>query len=163
MPICDKSINTEISNDYTLPDYLPEIRRILRVGVSPMPPAKYISGNSAEFNGGVDYDLLYVGSDGAIHSAPLNAEYAFSVPLEISSDFDLNEGVLSLCKLSECGVTSRVSSPRRLNIKCRLCANIKVELCDEKKICLKNSFSAGNITATSENSALAGAIGSVAR
>ncbi len=125
MPVCDKVINTEISNDYTLPDYLPEIRRILRVCVSPMPPAKYISGSSAEFSGAIDYTLLYVGADGAIHSAPLTAEYNFNAPLDLTSDFDLGEGVISVCRINEETLTTRVSAPRKLTIKCRLSAQVK--------------------------------------
>ena len=125
MPVCDKVISTEISNDYTLPDYLPEIRRILRVSASPMPPAKYISGSSAEFSGSIDYSLLYVGADGAMHSAPLAAEYSFNAPLELTSDFDLGEGVITVCKINEDSLTTRVSAPRKLNIKCRLSARVK--------------------------------------
>ena len=125
LPICDKIINTEISNDYTLPDYQAEIRRILRVGVSALPPAKFISGSSAEFNGVIDYDLVYVGSDGGVYSAPLSAEYSFTVPLEISSNFDLNEGVISICKVTDDTTTARVSAPRKLSIKSRLSADVK--------------------------------------
>lgn len=125
MPICDKTINTEISGDYTLPDYQAEIRKVLRVGVSILPPTKFISGNSAEFGGVVDYDLVYVGADGGIYSAPLSTEYGFTAPLEISSDFDLNEGVITVCKINDDTTTARVSAPRRLSIKCRLSARVK--------------------------------------
>lgn len=125
MPICDKTINTEISGDYTLPDYQAEIRKVLRVGVSVLPPTRFISGNSAEFGGVVDYDLVYVGADGGIYSAPLSAEYSFTAPLEISSDFDLNEGVITVCKINDESTTARVSAPRRLSIKCRLSSKVK--------------------------------------
>ena len=125
MPICDKTINTELSNDYTLPDYQAEIRKVLRVGVSVLPPTKYISGNSAEFGGVVDYDLIYVGADGGVYSAPLSAEYSFTAPLDLSSDFDLGEGVVTVCKIGDDSATARVSAPRRLSIKCRLSAHVK--------------------------------------
>ena len=125
MPICDKTINTEISGDYTLPDYQAEIRKVLRVGVSVLPPTRFVSGNSAEFGGVVDYELIYVGADGGIYSAPLSAEYGFTAPLEISSDFDLNEGIITVCKINDENTTARVSAPRRLSIKCRLCARVK--------------------------------------
>ncbi len=125
MPICDKIISTELSDDYTLPDYQAEIRKVLRVGVAIMPPTKFISGNSAEFCGVIDYDLVYVGADGGIYSAPLSAEYSFTAPLEISSDFDLNEGVIAVCKINDDSTTARVSAPRRLSVKCRLSARVK--------------------------------------
>lgn len=125
MPICNKTISTEISNDYTLPDYQAEIRKVLRVGVSVLPPTRFVSGNSAEFGGTLDYDLVYIGADGGIYSAPLSAEYGFSAPLEISGDFDLNEGVITVCKMNDESITARVSAPRRLSIKCRLTADVK--------------------------------------
>lgn len=125
MPLCERTVTTELSNDYTLPDYQPEIRRILRVGTSVIPPAKYIGGSNAEFNGNIDYNLLYVGADGALYSAPLSAEYAFSAPLELSSEFDLNEGVIVLCDSMDESVTVRVSAPRKLSIKCRLVSRVR--------------------------------------
>ena len=125
MPLCDRTVTTELSNDYTLPDYQPEIRRILRVGTTVIPPAKYIGGSNAEFNGNIDYNLLYVGADGALYSAPLSAEYAFSAPLELSNEFDLNEGVIVLCDSMDESVTVRVSAPRKLSIKCRLVSRVR--------------------------------------
>ncbi len=125
MPLCDKTISVELSNDYTLPDYQPEIRRILKVLPSILPPAKYIGGNNVELNGTIDYNMLYVGADGGIYSAPLSAEYALSAPLEITSDFDLNEGVTVICDMCDENITARVSAPRRVGIKCRICARVR--------------------------------------
>ncbi len=125
MPLCDKTLSTEISSDYTLPDYQPEIRRILRVNAQILPPAKYVGGNNAELSGTVDYNLLYIGSDGALYSAPLSSEYSMTVPLDISSDFDLNEGVVLIADISDENITTRVSAPRKLSIKCRLACRIK--------------------------------------
>ena len=50
MPVCDRVSATEISNDYTLPDYQSEIRRVLYVGTSVLPPAKYVSTGGAEIS-----------------------------------------------------------------------------------------------------------------
>ena len=125
MPLCNKTITAEMANDYTLPDYLPEIRRILRVTASILPPARYVEGKEIEFNGSADYHLLYIGSDGALYSAPLSAEYSFSAPLDITGDFDLNEGITVLTDISEDSITSRVTAPRKLSIKCRICAHVR--------------------------------------
>lgn len=125
MPLCDKTISAELSNDYTLPDYQPEIRRILKVVPSILPPAKYIGGANVELNGTIDYNMLYVGADGGIYSAPLSAEYALSAPLDITNDFDLNEGVSVLCDICDNTITSRVSAPRKVGIKCHISANVR--------------------------------------
>ena len=46
-------IFTETSGDYILPDYLPEIRKILKVTSKVIPAGKFISGGKAEFAGTV--------------------------------------------------------------------------------------------------------------
>lgn len=125
MPVCDKVTVTECSDDFTLPDYQPEIRRLLHISASVLPPAKYIGGNNAEFNGTLDYQVLYVGSDGALYSVPLSAEYNFSCPLDAGSDFDINEGVLVFADMNAENVTSRVSAPRKLTIRCRLRSHVR--------------------------------------
>ena len=125
MPLCDRTIITEMANDYTLPDYLPEIRRILRVSPTILPPSRYIEGKEIELNGTADYHMLYIASDGGLYSAPLSAEYAFRAPLDITSDFDLNEGITVITDICEDSITSRVSAPRKLNVKCRLSARVR--------------------------------------
>ena len=59
MPLCESTVTQEVTGDYTLPDYQPEVRRVLHVGVQILPPAKYVSGNRVELNGNLDYTLLY--------------------------------------------------------------------------------------------------------
>lgn len=125
MPLCDRVISTELSGDYTLPDYLPEIRRILRVSPTVLPPSRYIEGKEIEFGGTADYHMLYIASDGGLYTAPLSSDYSFSAPLDITGDFDLNEGITVMTDIREESITSRVSAPRKLSIKCRLSAHVR--------------------------------------
>lgn len=118
--LCEKSTSCELSNDYVLPDYLPEIRRVLRVSASILPATKYIGGSRAEFCGSLDYRVLYVAQDGKLYSAPLAAEYSLSVPLEIPSSIDLGEGIILLCDAIPEGALARVSAPRKLTVKCKI-------------------------------------------
>ena len=92
LPLCNRIVTTEISNDYTLPDYQPEIRRVLTLRENVMPPAKYINGDAVELDGNVDYTLIYVGEDGEIYSAPLSAEYSFNMPFDAPRGLDRSEG-----------------------------------------------------------------------
>ena len=90
----ERSFGTEASGDFTLPDYQSEIRRILHVAQTVLPPAKYIGADAVEFNGTVDYQVIYVGMDGGMYSVPLSTEYSFNVPLERSAE--LVDGVTVL-------------------------------------------------------------------
>ena len=92
--LCDRQNVTELSGDFSLPDYQPEIKRLLRVKVTVSPPDKYIGAGNADFSGMIDYCILYAGNDGALYCANESQEYQFSVPLEGSSDFDLGDGLV---------------------------------------------------------------------
>lgn len=118
-PVCDRQAVTEVTGDFTLPDYQSEIRRILNVGYSVLPPARYVGAGSVEFNGNIEYQVLYVGVDGGLYTAPLTSEYAFDIPFE-GSVVELNEGITVFAHPSVQGITSRVSAPRRLSIRTRL-------------------------------------------
>ena len=40
VPINEKSVMTDLSGDFTLPDYHPVIKRLLKIGAAVLPPAK---------------------------------------------------------------------------------------------------------------------------
>lgn len=120
MPLLKREINTDISEEVSLPDYLPEIRKLLYVKESLLPPSKFISGRKIEISGIVDYSLVYLSGDGRICTAPASAEYSFSLPLENMSDFEISEGLTVLAHTVSEGSSVRVSAPRRLSVKSRL-------------------------------------------
>lgn len=124
LPMCDRTLTAEVSGDFTLPDYVPELRRLLSVTPTVLPPAKYVGSGRAELNGTVDFLLLYVGSDGELYSVPLSSEYSVQVPLEQMDSVDLNSGVCLLATPVCESVNTRVSAPRKLNLRCRLRAHV---------------------------------------
>lgn len=120
LPICDRVVSNEISGEYSLPDDQPEIRRLLSVIPTVMPPAKYVGNTQIEWSGTVDYQVMYVGADGGIYSVPLSSEYHTSLPIEASGEIDLGAGVLVFVTPTAETVTTRVSAPRKLSIRCRV-------------------------------------------
>lgn len=126
VPLYERSFGVEASGDFTLPDYQNEIRRILHVSETVLPPAKYVGDDSVEFNGTVDYQVIYVGGDGGVYSVPLSSDYSFSVPIENGANADAIEDVCVLCSVSAESVNTRVSAPRRLSIRSRLRPNVRI-------------------------------------
>lgn len=124
MPLSERTVTSELSNDYTLPDYQPEIRRLLYIGSTVLPPAKYVGGGNVELDGTVDYQILYIGGDGELHTAPLSASYGVHVPMENPSAFDLNEGVSVFANVQAENLTARVSAPRKLTVRCRMRSSV---------------------------------------
>ena len=125
MPLCDRNTSIDLSNDFTLPDYHSEIRRVLNVRGLATPASKYITSSGVEFSGNIDYNVLYVGADGELFSAPLDCEYRFTVPID-SDGFDFNEEVISCLDISLDNISVRLLAPRKLNVKCKLKAHTRV-------------------------------------
>ncbi len=126
MPLCDRQVMTELSGDFSLPDYQPEIKRLLRVQATVAPPDKYLGAGSAEFSGTVDYCILYAGNDQALYCFTQSEEYRFSVPVEGTADVDLNEGLVCEAEVLPDLAVGRVAGPRKLSVKCRLRARVKI-------------------------------------
>lgn len=124
LPLCDRTVTTDISGDFSLPDYQPEIKRLLRIRASVLPAGKYCGINEIDINGGINYFVLYTGNDDKLYCAPLNTEYSFSVPLD-GGNFS-SDDMICMCSTEVDSATGRVTAPRRLNIKCKLKSNIKV-------------------------------------
>ena len=123
IPLCERSVSVEISNDFTLPDYQQEIRRVLCIEAEPQPPSSYAGDSSAEFNGTVEIRLTYISADGTLCTAPLTTDYSFSVPYECDTQ---GGDVTALCSVYVDSATARVSAPRRLNMRLRLRPAVRV-------------------------------------
>lgn len=119
---CDKTISTELSGDFTLPDYQPEIKRLLRVGASVLPSSKYVGDRECELAGNIDYFLLYMGSDNAIYCAPLTGEYKINIPFSSGDgeDIDSLRATEVVATTVPDMISGRVCAPRKVSIKCRL-------------------------------------------
>ena len=126
VPICDRQTVTELSSDFSLPDYQPQIKRLLRVCATVSPPDQYVGSGRAEFSGTVDYSILYSGNDGALYCATERADYQLSVPVEMMADIDLNEGLVCDAEILPDVASGRVIAPRRLSVKCRLRSHVRL-------------------------------------
>ncbi len=118
VPINEKSTTTDLSTDFTLPDYQPEIKRLLKVNARVLPPTKYIGDSEGELSGNIDYYVHYIGSDNQIYCAPLSTEYKVTVPMDKNELTLVN--MTADAEISPDNVGGRVTSPRKLNVKCRL-------------------------------------------
>ncbi|MBQ3040052.1 MAG: LysM peptidoglycan-binding domain-containing protein [Clostridia bacterium] len=112
----DTQLNHEVSEEFSLPDYVPEIRKLLVVRACALPESKYISQTSAppmlEIAGTVTYSVIYTSEDGELCALPLNSSYEAKTP--ISS----NGSVFVDTEVESCN--ARVMAKRKLNIKTKL-------------------------------------------
>jgi hypothetical protein len=117
----EENIRSESSSEYTLPDYSPEIRKLLRVNTRLIPTRRYISLGKAEFSGNVLYNILYSGEDGTIAGTSFMGEYDFSCPIPADSG---SEPSLSCASAVE-SCTCRLVGPRRLSLRTRIRSDVR--------------------------------------
>ncbi|MBQ7761770.1 MAG: DUF3794 domain-containing protein [Clostridia bacterium] len=108
---------TEISEEFSLPDYVPEIRRVLTVLAQVLPESKYLqegqNGPTLDLGGSVTYSLIYTDDEGKLNAIPLNSNYETKIQLQVSPQYTLVDTTVD-------NVSYRVSAPRRLTIKSRV-------------------------------------------
>ena len=84
--LCDKKDTKEISTEYTLPDYLPDITKLLRVSARVETPSKYINSDSADYDGTIIYNIIYATSDGEIKNAEIKDDFSGNIALKTDID-----------------------------------------------------------------------------
>ena len=105
-------IPVEVGGDYTLPDYMPEVRRVLRVDCQAGITGRYPSGDKTEVGGDCRYYMLYTGENGQISSAPLNGSFECLIPMV--------EALGGQIPMTIEGVMCRPAGPRRVSMKANL-------------------------------------------
>lgn len=109
----------ELSDDFTLPDYMPAVGRVLSCSAIAGTPTLYLGGGSAEYAGGVRYSVLYESAeDSSLWCAELPSEYDI-----VLSDNALPKDPSALSYLPDAlaeNVSARVTAPRKLTLKSRV-------------------------------------------
>lgn len=108
-------LRTESTGEYSLPDYRPEIRRILGVSTRLLPSGQYLAGGRAELAGICAHTLLYSTADGSVAAVELTSEYSFVAP---ASDLASVHILPATVESSVC----RLLGPRKLSIRASLSA-----------------------------------------
>ncbi len=128
----------EAQGDFTLPDYMPQIRKIVRIDTTVIPSGKFIASNRAEFAGIVAYNLVYSDEEGALASTSLSSDYEFSVPMP-SEAGEYCVVCDSMAESTQC----RPSGPRKLSLKSSVKSSVHiycssaVECIADKELCLE--------------------------
>ena len=121
--VCDRVVGCELSEEFTLPDYRPEIRKLLRVTPTFAPPSVYAGAGRLEFGGGMSYRVLYCGEDGKLYSVDLPASYSFDTEME---DYPGTAGgVVAMADIVPDSVTGRVIAPRKIGIRTGISAHVR--------------------------------------
>lgn len=122
--VCNKTASIDVGGEFTLPEHLPEIRKLIKVEVRPSPASEFLSGGGLQLGGGMEYIAVYLGLDGLVYSASFPGEYNFSISLD--EGIGGTEGACVWSSVYPESAVSRVSGARRINVRCRLMAKATV-------------------------------------
>lgn len=111
---------TEVVYEYTLPDYFPDIKRILHVFSDVRKTGTYISDGKTEYEGCVNCAVLYRGEDKSLQCAEFKAEFSDVIQTKGASG--------NACDVSFApkNITLRALTPRKVSLKARIEAHTDV-------------------------------------
>ena len=121
---------TEVAQDFTLPDYRPEIRRVVGVRGTASLDGKYLSGEELEADGSVTWTVAYTDPEGRLCEAAETASFGARLPVKAPPSSDsgadgagggdrFGTGDLILTADAE-NTGCRVTGPRRFTCSARV-------------------------------------------
>lgn len=120
----DITHTTEVSGELTMPDYYPEIRKVISLWADAVPDSKYLSEGALETGGTLAFSLLYIGDDGTLTSVPYVTEYAQSV--NMGADFQGCAADVRVESFAE-GAVCRPLAPRTVSLKAKVKSRITAD------------------------------------
>lgn len=124
----DTSAVCDVTEDFVLPDYIPEVRRVIGVRTTVSADGKYLSGDELEADGGVTYNVMYVGGDGAICMTSQTSSYTGHVPLKAEDDRFTPQDILLTCTAEN--VNCRVTAPRKITLS----SKVRMKILSQKPV-----------------------------
>ena len=107
--------------DYTLPDYLPDAKKIVSYSVSPIPETRFSGNGNLEYSGNIYVRVLYSSENGEL------AGCSFSIPFDnrLTSD-GITEGVVDFITPKLISSSCRLQNPRKIKTALKLGCDIEV-------------------------------------
>ena len=130
-----QNIEKEISEEYILPDYLPDIRKILLVQAHTAKMGVYKEDKKASVSGEVLFNVIYLGDDGKIKCICRDNEFESSV----SSESIYDESFLKTNTRVK-SKSARALSPRKILLKAKVLTDFIVY----NKLCVYPRVIGGN-------------------
>ena len=128
VPYCDITVSDEVSEEISLADYYPEVRRIVSVSARVIPEGKFMSGNTVECDGAVSFIVTYLGEDRTLAAVPFTVAYSVPVELPECPENALPGEIYTDCTVDSSG--ARATDARKLSLK----AHLKVRVFGDMRI-----------------------------
>ncbi|MBQ1259903.1 MAG: DUF3794 domain-containing protein [Clostridia bacterium] len=130
----EKEDSKEINEEFVLPDYQPEVKKILTCREAVSLPSVSVEAGSVTAEGNLRFNVIYVGNDNDLYSAQFECGYSFSVP-GLPQDASISDAV----SVNAESVSAKAISPRRISVRGRLKALFAVQSKDGDEECITES------------------------
>ena len=118
------TLRFETVGDYTLPDYNTDVRRVLETKVEVVDSGCFVNGDDVDISGAVNYEVLYLDSDGELASCSFTTDFDTSV----KCNGENMAGCLANCRIDSYSV--RLVGPRRFSVKAQIATEVTFsEMC----------------------------------
>lgn len=104
----------ERNDDYILPDYISDIKKLVRCEASPVIHNTFNNGNSIQFEGEIIYNIIVICDDSTIKNIIFSSDFNFTTQAKADDEFDIRY----YADLDS--VQARITSPRKISCKGRL-------------------------------------------
>ena len=112
---CGQNLFFESSGEFTLPDYMPKVEKLLRTESKVLPPLRFVASNEVIMSGNVLHSLIYVGDEGEVSATVLPTKYEASIPFANKGE---EREVIAQPVLES--ASCRASAPRKVNVRSKL-------------------------------------------
>jgi len=116
--VIDKN-QKELTKEYILPDYLPDVSKILRSTAKISGFSQYMSSDNISCDAKISFFVVYSTDDGIIKSVEIPLESDISIAVDANEP--CQREIVPYIENPVC----RLQNPRKLALKCQICANIK--------------------------------------
>ncbi len=135
----------ESSCEYTLPDYMGDVKKILSVSATAIPSGKFVNDGAVEFSGIVSYDVLYADSDGKLTKIQASSDYDLSQ----ASDMEKYNDSLADCRVAASSL--RLSGPRKMTLRSSLVCTVRINESEDVS-CAGDALDMGDMLETATKS-----------
>lgn len=113
--------HTDISEEFILPDYLPDIKKIIRVDTTPKIDGKFVTKGKVDYEGDVVVNILFIDEGNHLRTVTFTVSFADGVEI----DGVVDECIANLVPDPE-SVICKMVNPRRVSIRMRMDTSVTV-------------------------------------
>lgn len=112
-----QTTETNVTEDFELPEYQPEVRRIVGVQCHVTRDNAFLEENTIEVSGCVLYTVVYLAGDGGLSSLPFFSTWEIKLPLPEGKTIAVDE-MHFVCEGEN--AVCRVTAPRKITLSARV-------------------------------------------